>query len=133
MLVTPLGIVMLVKLLQLEKAESPMLVTPCSIMTVRTSPVLQGLLFSVEIVPLPEMVRVPWSSRVQVRLAPQVPLSTVSAAKAVAGSMEKTMHSTNKKEIIRFFIIVPPKVLWFYDSTVGEKAHGEQVLFLKNC
>ena len=94
MLVTVFGIVMLVRLPQSGKAEPPMLVTPSSITTVLISErrsyhgaVL--LLKKFVITPVPEMVRVPSSVSVHVRLSPHVPDAVVESragSSSAAGS-----------------------------------------------
>ena len=82
MLVTPSGIVMLVRFLHLENACPPMLVTPGWITTlfIVLLYVFQGaesLLTHSVIAPLPLIVKVPSSSSFHVRLSPQVPDATM--------------------------------------------------------
>ena len=102
-----------VMLVQQRKALSPMVVTPSSMTTARISSRLltQGSWLAVvqsSILPVPEMVSTPSSDSLQIRLLPHPP-----AAKTDTGSMENSKHRANKKDNIRFFIKIPPEIIYF--------------------
>jgi len=131
-LVTLLGIVTLVRLLQSENAYCPISVTPLfrTIFTIASLSEYQGgkcILEKKFIFPSPVMVRTPLSSRVQVRFAPQDPdelldsstsrPSTLSSANASVPyhGHEKVITSANTNSMIRklFFILLLSRSLTF--------------------
>ena len=125
MRVTLPGIVTLVRDLQSEKAYSPMLVTPSAITADFTLPCHgapeEPLSY---IYPLPLIVSTPSLSSVQVTSAPQVPLSTMSAASAVAGRSDAIISTASTKLKSRFFMCFLP-IRFFCRHFVSSSAAAE--------
>ena len=104
--VTLSGIVMLTRFLQAQKAKLPILNTPSSIITFTIS--LPGEHhgtassgYQLHMFPFPLIVRVPSSSKVQVRLVPQVP---PDAAETLNTLKANSMAQSKVKTIRIFFI-----------------------------